>query len=94
MTHLVDRHERTIGRVYGNTSSSVASVVYDAQSRELEVGYQNAPDTTYIYLDVPEDVFESLMDANSAGGFLAKTIKPHYLCERKDVKTAERKRLV
>ena len=56
-------------------SSNLASVGYDPQTLTLEVEFSDG--SIYQYFDVPETIFESLMQANSKGSFLATQIK-HY----------------
>ena len=57
-------------------SSSLSSLGYDARKRLLEVEFRNGG--VYRYLDVPEDEFEALKDADSVGRHLNREIKPFY----------------
>ena len=57
-------------------SSNVAAVGYDEGSETLQVEFNNGG--TYQYFDVPAQLFESLRDAGSVGGFLAEHIKGSY----------------
>lgn len=54
-------------------SSQVDKFGYDPASRTLSVHFKNGGE--YHYHDVPADQFEGLKKAESAGGFLAKSIK-------------------
>ena len=64
------------------TSSTLASVGYDSRRRILEVQFRHGG--IYRYLDVPIDVYESFMGADSLGGFLTRVIKPAYEFRRVD----------
>ncbi len=57
-------------------SSSMASVGYDARRRMLEVEFRNGG--VYRYLDVPEDDYRALKEADSLGRHLNQEIKPFY----------------
>ncbi|WP_129668775.1 KTSC domain-containing protein [Phytoactinopolyspora endophytica] len=58
------------------SSSVVASVGYDADSRTLEVEFHSGE--VYRYLDVPEFDVARLLRAESLGRFLNEWIKPRY----------------
>ena len=58
------------------SSSNLASVGYDPQSLTLEVEFTDG--SIYQYFDVPETIFESLMQASSKGSFLATQIRHHF----------------
>jgi hypothetical protein len=58
------------------SSSNVASVGYDDESRTLEIGFHNG--SVYQYFDVPRAVYESLISADSAGSYLHQNIKGVY----------------
>jgi hypothetical protein len=55
------------------SSSSLASVAYDATSSTLEVEFQNG--SVYRYFDVPESTYANLMQAESVGGHFAEHVK-------------------
>lgn len=57
-------------------SSNIAAIGYDEDSSTLQVEFHNGG--SYQYFDVPENLFEGLRDADSAGGFLAANIKGSY----------------
>jgi hypothetical protein len=57
-------------------SSSLASVGYDANSRSLEVQFVHG--AIYVYSDVPLEVFEGLMAAESKGRYLNSNIRDVY----------------
>lgn len=57
-------------------SSNIAAVGYDDESSTLQVEFNNG--TTYQYFDVPERLFEGLVNADSVGGYLAANIKGSY----------------
>jgi hypothetical protein len=58
------------------TSSNIASIRYEDAQMILEVTFHNGG--TYEYFDVPSQVIEEFMSADSKGGFLAARIKGHY----------------
>lgn len=58
------------------SSSSLSSVGYDSQSLTLEIEFRKG--SVYQYFDLPENVFESLMQAPSKGKFLDVHIKHSY----------------
>lgn len=58
------------------TSSNIASIGYDANSQTLEIEFLNGG--VYQYFDVPQYVYEELMNASSHGQYLAQNIKGVY----------------
>ena len=54
-------------------SSNLASIGYDAENEILEVEYKHGG--VYQYFDVPENVYEELMDADSHGQYFDRNIK-------------------
>lgn len=57
-------------------SSNLASIGYDAESEILEVEFNHGG--IYEYLDVPSDVYEELMDADSHGVYFSANIRNNY----------------
>lgn len=62
------------------SSSSVASVGYDADSCTLEIEFNNG--SVYQYFDVNQNIYDNLMAAGSVGAFLAANIKGVYRFSR------------
>lgn len=58
------------------TSSNIASIGYDENTSTLEIEFLN--NTIYQYFDVPQQVYQGLMQADSHGQFLAQNIKGVY----------------
>jgi hypothetical protein len=58
------------------SSSNVASVGYDPSTQTLEVEFHNG--NVYQYFDVPQHVYDALMNAASIGSFLSSNIKGVY----------------
>ncbi|MGH3992422.1 MAG: KTSC domain-containing protein [Pseudonocardiaceae bacterium] len=58
------------------SSSTVASVGYDATTATLEVEFSNG--SVYQYFDVPAHETEGLINAGSVGSYLATQIKGVY----------------
>ena len=54
-------------------SSNIESIGYDSNSKILEVEFTNM--SVYRYYEVPEDVYEELMAAESKGSYLHRKIK-------------------
>ena len=54
-------------------SSNIESIGYDSNSKILEVEFTNM--SVYRYYEVPEDVYEELMAAESKGSYLHREIK-------------------
>ena len=63
-------------------STAVRSYRYDPASRKLQVRFLSAPDTAYIYLDVPQAYYLGLEFARSKGAYLNREIKPRFRCMR------------
>ena len=60
-------------------SSNIDAVGYDETTQTLEIEFRNG---VYQYEDVPEDVYEDLMGADSIGGFFHECIRDVYPCSR------------
>lgn len=58
------------------TSSNIASIGYDADSQTLEVEFLNGG--VYQYFDVPQHIYDGIMNADSHGQYLAQNIKGAY----------------
>ncbi|NIM13455.1 MAG: KTSC domain-containing protein [Candidatus Aminicenantes bacterium] len=58
------------------TPSNVVSVGYDPGTQTLEVEFKNG--YVYQYFDVPETIYDSMLNAESAGEFLINNIKGVY----------------
>jgi KTSC domain len=54
-------------------SSNLASVGYDAENEILEIEFNHGG--VYQYFDVPENIYESLMNADSLGQYFDRNIK-------------------
>ena len=62
------------------TSTNIEAIGYDESSQTLQVEFKNG--AMYQYFDVPEQVFDSLRDADSVGAYLAANIKGTYRFSR------------
>lgn len=58
------------------SSSNIASIGYDVNTSTLEIEFLN--NTIYQYFDVPQHIYQGLMQADSHGQFLAQNIKGVY----------------
>lgn len=57
-------------------SLNLASIGYDAENEILEVQFNHGG--VYQYFDVPENVYEELMNADSHGRYFVANIKDDY----------------
>jgi hypothetical protein len=57
-------------------SSNIESVGYDTSNRELHVRFLG--NRTYVYSDVPAELYEELLRAPSKGSFLNRAVKGAY----------------
>ena len=57
-------------------SSNIEAIGYDADLQELHVRFLGSG--LYVYKNVPSDVFDQIMNAESKGSFLNREIKPVY----------------
>ena len=62
------------------TSSSLRSVGYDESAKILEIESQNG--RVYRYYDVPRDVYEELMNAESLGSYFVENIRDNFRYSR------------
>ncbi len=58
------------------SSSNLASIGYDEDNQILEIEFNHGG--VYQYFDVPEDVYEDLMNADSHGKYFVANIKDDY----------------
>ena len=58
-------------------SSNIESVGYDTSNRELHVRFLG--NHTYVYSDVPAEVFEELLRAPSKGSYFNRAVKGVYV---------------
>lgn len=63
-------------------SSLIDKVGYDPEAKVLAVQMNYSSDV-YLYQDVPQDIFDDLLAAESKGGFYVKNIKGKFKTERK-----------
>ncbi len=57
-------------------SSAIASAGYDEETRQLEIEFTSG--RSYTFDNVPKDVFDGLVNADSPGRFFASNIKGVY----------------
>lgn len=57
-------------------SQALASADYDAERRELSITFRSG--RTYTYREVPEDVYEGLVEADSPGAYWRASIKDQF----------------
>ncbi len=62
------------------SSSNLASVGYDAGSETLEVEFRNGH--IYEYYNVPQVMFDALMQAPSTGSFFNANIRNAFACAK------------
>lgn len=61
-------------------SSNLASIGYDEENEILEVEFKNGG--VYQYFDVPENVYDELMNADSHGVYFSSNIRNEYEFEK------------
>lgn len=59
-------------------SSAIASAGYDEAKRLLRLEYKSG--RIYDYFNVPPEIYEDVLNADSAGEFVNLEIKPNYDC--------------
>ncbi len=57
-------------------SSSIASIGYDKKSKILEIEFKHGG--IYQYMDVPVEIYEELMNADSHGKYFSANIRNDY----------------
>lgn len=62
------------------SSSNISRVGYDSDTQTLQVEFKDG--AVYQYFDVPENVFQDLLTAGSAGSYLHQNIKGAYRYSR------------
>jgi hypothetical protein len=62
------------------SSSNLLSVGYNPESETLEVEFKNS--SVYEYYNVPQFMYERLMQAGSIGSFFNTEIKNSYACSK------------
>lgn len=61
-------------------STAVRRVDYTAETGTLDIWYQGGH--RYSYFDVPPELYETLLAADSVGAFVNEQVKPHYRYEQ------------
>lgn len=62
------------------SSSNLSSVGYDSNTNTLEIEFNSG--AVYRYFDVPEHIYDDLMNAGSHGSFFSQHIKKTYAYEK------------
>ena len=57
-------------------SSNIEAIGFDPEAAELHVHFHSSGQ--YVYHEVPQDVFDALLESPSKGSFLNREIKPFY----------------
>ncbi len=60
-------------------SSAIAAATYDAEKRTLDLAFRDGDD--YRYFNVPQFVFDALLEAESSGAFW-NSVKDNYRFEK------------
>ena len=58
-------------------SSNIAAIGYDQEAQELHVLFKGRP-TVYVYQDVPRELFNAMLCADSQGAYFNRMIKGTY----------------
>lgn len=59
-------------------STAISAVGYDAASRRMSIRFRNGG--TYTFCNVPENIFNGLLDARSIGRYYDDNIRDRYQC--------------
>jgi hypothetical protein len=78
---LFDHENKKGGLRTPVASSNIASVGYDAEMQILEIEFQHG--AIYQYLDVPNEVYNGLMNAGSKASYFMNEIKPKFEYQQK-----------
>lgn len=54
-------------------SSNLKAIGYDPEARELYVDFLN--NSSYVYLDVPQEIYDGFLNADSKGKYLHRAVK-------------------
>ncbi len=57
-------------------SSVIAAIEYNPTTQVLEIHFHAG--RTYDYLNVPAEIYQSLLTADSVGKYFNENIRPHY----------------
>lgn len=57
-------------------SSNIEAIGYDPSTKELHVQFLKSG--LYVYPDVPQEVFDEFLNADSKGSYFNRNIKPVY----------------
>jgi hypothetical protein len=71
----ISEEEKALNRA-SVASSNINSIGYDENTSTLEIEFLN--NSIYQYFDVPQHIYQGLMQADSLGQFLAQNIKGVY----------------
>jgi hypothetical protein len=58
------------------TSSQMKYVYYNTETKEMVITFNN--DKKYCYSEVPDEVYEALINAESIGSYFIKNVKTKY----------------
>jgi len=62
------------------SSTDLSSIGYDLESKTLEIEFKSGG--IYQYFNVPEYVYEALLNASSHGKYFNQNIKEQYQCSK------------
>lgn len=65
-------------------STAFKQIGYNTKESDIVVQFKKSGDY-YVYYDVPKEVWDALVDADSKGGYYNKEIKGNYECEKLDL---------
>lgn len=59
-------------------SSAILDIDYDAAKQELTIKFHS--DKTYVYFEVPQNIYNDLASASSAGDYFNRYIDERFSC--------------
>ncbi len=87
-TPIIDREKSSfsiwdVDMIDTPDSSCFSQIGYSSEYEILVVTFRDS-ETTYLYLDVPEEEWDSFRTAKSLGGYFNRNIKGYYTCNKYD----------
>jgi hypothetical protein len=73
---ILDRFTERLATFQEVMSSNLEAVEYDSDNAMLYIQFHSGSE--YVFLDVPQDVYEELMEADSHGKYFWKHIRDRY----------------
>jgi len=86
MTYGTDKYSQ-LKVVTFKESSFIKNISWDSNTESLLVGFNSG--TTWVYYNVPENIYNDLLKASSVGTYFNKVIRDNYPSQRINYKLNE-----